>query len=227
MATIIFSLGGSLLFKNNRIDYKYIAEFTRFLKDMHLKGYKFGVVTGGGSIAREYISAASHFGATKVALDELAISITKSNARLVSLALGDLAYPNEVLDIDTAVLAIKEGYIPVMGGMVAGMTTDADAALLAESLNAHFINLTDVAGIYSGDPSQGVFDLYTHLSPEQLLNLAKEHDSRDPGVHFPLDLFACEIIRRSRIKTYVVDGRDLNNVKNILYMQPFKGTRID
>ncbi|MDQ4050123.1 MAG: UMP kinase, partial [Thermoproteota archaeon] len=111
------------------------------------------VVAGGGKFARHYISTARSFGSDEASLDILGIEVSRLNARLLILALGDQVYPTVPEDLEQVSKAITTNKIVVTGGLHPGQSTNATAALIAEKVKASkFLNATDVDGIYDSDP---------------------------------------------------------------------------
>lgn len=53
MKTIIIKLGGSLVVPNE-IDVSLLKEFRRIIEDYTKKGFRFGIVVGGGKTCRKY-----------------------------------------------------------------------------------------------------------------------------------------------------------------------------
>ncbi|MGH9990026.1 MAG: UMP kinase, partial [Nitrososphaera sp.] len=64
------------------------------------------VVAGGGNVARHYISTARSFGSDEASLDILGIEVSRLNARLMILALGDQAYPAVPEDLEQVSKAV-------------------------------------------------------------------------------------------------------------------------
>ena len=88
------------------------------------------VVAGGGKVARHYISTARSFGSDEASLDILGIEVSRLNARLMILALGDQAYPGVPKDLEQVSKAVTAGRIVVTGGLHPGQSTNATAHLL-------------------------------------------------------------------------------------------------
>src|SRR3712207_182226 len=113
------------------------------------------VVAGGGKFARYYISTARSFGSDEASLDIIGIEVSRLNARLLILALGDQAYPGVPEDLEHVSKAVTTNRIVVTGGLHPGQSTNATAALIAEKVKASkFLNATDVNGIYDSDPNK-------------------------------------------------------------------------
>ena len=90
METVVLSLGGSVLVKDEN-DTSYLRKLAKILIGVSAT-QKLYVVVGGGKIARYYIKEGRELGADESFLDEMGIEVTRLNARLLIVALGDHAY---------------------------------------------------------------------------------------------------------------------------------------
>ncbi|MDQ3881765.1 MAG: UMP kinase, partial [Thermoproteota archaeon] len=94
------------------------------------------VVAGGGKLARDYISTARSLGSDEASLDILGIEVSRLNARLMIVALGEQAYPSVPEDLEEVNEAVIANRIVVTGGLHPGQSTNATAALIAEKVKA-------------------------------------------------------------------------------------------
>lgn len=219
----VVSIGGSVLL-NEGINSETISKFAASISSLHREGFKFALVVGGGEICREYVLCAEELGANNFFLDELAIKITRANASLLIAALKEEAYPEVLADIGVARGIIDSGKIVVYGGIIPGATTDFVAALLAESLGAKFINLSNVDGIYTSDPKKNKrAKMYPAIDYDKLMGVIASAESK-PGQNLVIDLPACNILRRSRIKALFLNGQNLENFESAVRGQSFTGT---
>jgi uridylate kinase len=168
-------------------------------------GWRVAAVAGGGNIARIYIGAARDLGASEAALDELGILITRANAELLIAALGGHAYPSVPQTLGELLSASASNRrIIVMGGLQPGQSTNAVAALAAESLGAEIlVNATDVDGVYTEDPRKnpGAVKLRS-VSVDDLARLLSGAGHR-AGTYELLDHVSIHILGRSSIPTVV------------------------
>lgn len=218
----VVSIGGSVLLGEGIFSEK-VSAVADSISRLHNESYKFVLVVGGGPVCRDYLTAAKELGTNNFFMDELAIKITRVNATLLIAGL-EKAYPEVLTHIGSAKELIDAGQIPVYGGLLPGATTDFVAALLAESLNAKFINLSNVDGIYSSDPSKNKrAKMYSELDYNQLMKLVASAESK-PGQNLIIDLPACNILRRSEIKSLFLNGNDLENFESAVRGNSFTGT---
>ena len=189
-----------------------IIAYSRILRSIKEKGHEVVVVVGGGKVAREFISIADGIGLSDKEKDEIAILVSRLNARLVAAALGDYGskeIPCTTQDVSEVLAA---GKIVVMGGLRPGITTDTVAAIILESIKAKaLVKATDQDGIYDVDPRK-----YKHARKMDKLTyndlgviVVKSHK---PGAHGILDIESIRILERQKAKLIVVNGLKPENI---------------
>jgi len=221
----VFSLGGSLIVPNT-VNYNYLHNFKLFIKSL-IKNYKIVIVTGGGKTARDYISALKHETKDEMFYSLIGITATKLNAKLVSGFFnikGEI--PEELKDVDNK---LKKSSLVICGalGFQPNMTSDGDAAQIAEHLGAKiFVNLTNVDGLYDKNPLKYKNAiLIKNINYYDFLEIVNKI-KYEAGQHFILDQAAAKIICRAKIKTLIINGEKLDNVKKYLEDKTFRGTLI-
>lgn len=217
---VVLSVGGSLL-NQGKPDAKYAEGLKKIL--VQWKG-KAGLVVGGGKPARDEAARIRAEGGGEYGADEAAIKITHLNAKFLAKEIGKEA--GFASDFDSAAKVLAKKKFVCMGGTIPGITTDADAALLAEKVKAvRIVNLSNVHGVYDSNPKTNPnakkFDVMTHA---QLSELAARSDLRLAGTHFVFDLLACKLAGRSNIEVHFVDGRKLDEVQSAIFGRAHNGT---
>jgi uridylate kinase len=204
---LIVSIGGSVLAPG--VESNRVAEYGAVLRDLEDAGHTIGAVVGGGPTAREYIAAARELGANEMELDQLGIAVTRLNARLLITALGDRAVPAPVETHERAREALRHGDIPVMGGTVAGHTTDTVGTALAEYTDADLlIYATSVPGVYRADPDEDPdATKIDSLTASELVGIVSDIEIA-AGSNAPVDLLATKLLQRSGLRAVVLDGTD-------------------
>jgi len=184
------------------------------------------VVTGGGEVARAYIRPAREMGVPESLCDQLGILTSRLNARLLADGLSEYAFPEIPTTIGELKHYFASGKIVAMGGLTPGHSTNAVAAIAAETVGAELlVNATDVDGVYSSDPEKdknakrleevSVSELTTILSKTEIM----------AGAYELMDPLALRVIARSKLTTVVVDGRNPNNLAKALRYEKV-GTRV-
>jgi uridylate kinase len=211
---IVIKIGGFLFPK--KLDVNMIDSYLKLLRNLFSNGHELVVVTGGGIGAREYIDLSRKIGSNEAICDELGIEYSRLNARLLLSGLPE-AFP----DIPASLKEVKRYFeinkLVIMGGLQPGQSTNAVAALVFEIIGADIlINATDVEGVYSEDPRKNpkakkyneisIKDLFGIISNEQII----------AGSYELLDMLAVKIIARSKIPTWILNGRDPKNIDKII-----------
>ncbi|MDI6881879.1 MAG: UMP kinase [Methanothermobacter sp.] len=207
---VVITIGGSIIMKNFNPDmFKEYAKVLDHLKETN----ELFIVVGGGEPARDYIRLARELGANEAQCDNIGIEVTRLNAKMLILALGDRAYPVVPHNFNEALEYSATGKIIVMGGTEPAHSTDAVGAILAEFVDADIlINLTSVDGFYDKDPLKYPdARLYKEITATEMLNLFKDKDWK-AGTYEFLDLTAIHIIKRSNIKSIIANGKDPMNL---------------
>ncbi|MFH1470223.1 MAG: UMP kinase [Candidatus Micrarchaeota archaeon] len=212
---IVLSVGGSMI-NPGEPNSGFLRELARILLRAHQKT-QIAVVAGGGKPARIYANSIRELGGSQFMADKAAILATRQNASLLISSLGKGAWPTVPETFEEAALASASGKIVVMGGTIPGITTDTDAALLAELLGAgKLINISNVDGIYTSDPKKDKSAKKLQaLSFQDLARLASLGDSRKPGENFVFDSFACKIIARSKIEAHFI-GSQISDIESAI-----------
>jgi uridylate kinase len=114
-----------------------------------------------------------------------------------------------------------------MGGTVPGHTTDAVAAMVAKELRAdRIVNATSVDAVYSEDPKINRdakrFSRMTISELGKVVN--REHMSGQNGVFDPLGI---KIAKEEHIDILVVDGRNVDELRNAILGKNIFGTYVN
>ena len=210
---IVIKVGGSLLFTEDyKINSSRIAEFCNILKTKKLKE-TIVIICGGGLPARHYIDSVRSFHGSEALCDTFGIELSRINAKLVIACLHEYAYPQVPKSLEELSIALLFKKIIVMGGLQPGQSTNAVAALAAELICADmFINATDVDGIYEDDPKTNPdAKMYDEIKIMDLFGMITKKRSI-AGSYKLFDLVAVNLIARSEITTWFVNGKDPKNI---------------
>ncbi len=202
-----------------------VEEYVKLLKEL-VAEYHLVVVTGGGSVARRYIKVAREMGVPESLCDQIGILVSRLNARLLVDGLGEYAFPEIPVNIGELKHYFASGKIVGMGGLTPGHSTNAVAAIAAETIGADlFVNATDVEGVYTSDPSEDkAARKLDEVSISRLTEILSKMDM-SAGAYELMDPLALRIIGRSEIPTVILDGRAPANVSRALRNERI-GTRV-
>ncbi len=223
--TYIISLGGSLIVPNHDIDYQFLKKFRNLINTEIKKGKSFFLIAGGGQTARTYINAANKI--TKITDDDkdwLGIHSTRLNAHLIRTIFRDWAHPEIIKNPSIHLHSTKK--IIVAGGWKPGWSTDYVATIIAQEYEVDtIINLSNIAYAYDKDPKK-------HPDAEKIIN-SSWADFRKivgnkwiPGLNMPFDPIASKKAQQLKLKVVIADGKNLNNLKNILNEKKYQGTTV-
>ncbi len=221
---IVVKLGGFAF--PLKINEELIKSFALKFREIHESGHKLTIVAGGGEAARIYINAARKLGASESFCDQLGILVSRLNAKLIIASLNELAAPKipESLDEFQSLLPLNK--IIVMGGLQPGHSTNAVAALIAELIKADLlINVTDVDGVYTKDPRKNPdAKLLEEVTINQLQEILSLNEVK-AGTYKLLDFLAIKIIERSKIPTWIINGKNPSNLIKVIKGEKI-GTKI-
>lgn len=222
---IVLSLGGSLIIPE-KINKRYLDTFKKVILRLNKK-YKFVIVCGGGSIARDYIEGLKDT-ENKFKLQSLmGIASTRLNARFMTYFFGKDAPKGIPHDMVTVKHLLKRNDNVFCGALryAKDQTSDSTSAKLANYLNTIFVNLTNVKGLHDKNPQKYKNARFIpEISWEEFEKMANA-SKFTPGQHFVLDQTAAKIIKKEKIPTYIV-GKNIKQLENLLSQKPFIGTQI-
>ena len=225
MRSLVLSIGGSVI-APDLIDSVFLRNISSLLMNLS-STYKLFLVVGGGALARKYIEIGRKLGLDENALDEVGIKATWVNAQLfISL----LKNSNKQIPraISEAVRLGESYNIVVMGGMNPGRSTDAVAAEVAERVGADkLIIATNVDGVYDKDPNlYSDAKMFDEITIDELIRISGDLQWNKAGKNMVIDGLALQIIKHSKIPTFVINGKKTRNIEDLLKNELFIGTKI-
>jgi len=222
--TIVISLGGSIIVPKE-IDVDFLKRFKAFIEAHVKQGYRFVIVSGGGSTCRMYQKAASAVELMdKEDLDWLGIHATRLNGHLLRTIFRKIANP-VVLNHPDRPLKFTEPVL-IAAGWKPGFSTDYDTVLLAKRFKAKtVINLSDTDYVYTKDPRHN-----TDATPIKELSWKEFRkivgDRWVPGMNVPFDPLASGLAEKLGLRVAMLKGTNLENLEAFLAGGKFKGTLI-
>ena len=227
MKTMVISLGGSLIVPD-KVNFEFLKKFKKTLKS-HYKNWKFVVVCGGGAIARKYITLLKHnHKDSEKELSMAGIRVTRMNALILMEIFGKKeandSLPKDMKDVKDS---LQKNKVVICGALryAPKSTSDGTSAMLAHYLNAEFINMTNVKGLYTANPKTNKNARFIQWESWKDFDKRANNMKYHSGQHFVLDQKAATMIREHKTKTYII-GEDVRNIDKILKGQKFIGTTI-
>jgi len=222
MKNVVISIGGSVIL-SEEADVTFLRKLANLFKKIS-RQYKIFIIVGGGKVARKYIKLGRELGFDEKILDSIGIDITRVNAKLLTNIIEE---SNRDIPHTTGEAKDMDKPIVVMGGTIPGHSTDMVGAELGEKINAdRFIIATNVDGIYDKDPNK--YRDAEQLKEVEIGQLIEKHGTKwkSAGKNTVIDGPALKIIKRAGLKTYVVNGKRLDQLEKAITDQSFDGTKI-
>ncbi|BCU67280.1 uridylate kinase [Sulfolobales archaeon HS-7] len=203
-----------LLYNRNPED--YVTRLRDMIFSLTSEGHRIFLVVGGGEIARNYISIGRKLNLNEFSLDIIGIYASRLNAVLLSYLLNDDTYPLVPTDMEDFLQAFsnKNNKVIVIGGLQPGQSTSGVAALIAESTRSEYlIDCTNVDGIYDKDPSKNNdAKILSSVNVKELEKILSNVQGVNAGTYELIDPLAIKIIKRARIKTFVIHFNDIDKI---------------
>ena len=220
---VAIKLSGSIFSEERNED--TIKRYAEMLTDISIDVQPI-VIAGGGKIARHYINLARYLGSDEASLDIMGIEVSRLNAKLLIIAIGEQAYSQVPKNLEEVTIAAESGKIVIVGGLHPGQSTNATSALIAEKVRAsRFLNATDVDGIYDLDPNiSRNAKLLNEITVSECMEILKDGSSM-AGTYDLMDIVALKVIERSKIPTRVLRS-DITNIKDAVIGIHHMGTEI-
>ncbi|MDI6722143.1 MAG: UMP kinase [Candidatus Aenigmarchaeota archaeon] len=203
---IVIKIGGSLAITGSGPDEDYVKKLLPVIREIK-KRHKIVFVIGGGRLIRNYYSSLASFNMSDAEKESILIELLRANVKFFSLLL-------EMKPIFT-MEDLKKNKFGVIGGIKPGTSTDANAAYAASLIKAGMlIKMTNVNGIYDKDPNK--YDNAKKLDEVKFSELKNYSVKGRPVSYGILDPTAMKIITRNKITTYVIDGRQPENLLKVV-----------
>ena len=224
--TIVIALGGSIVHPD-AINVKFLKNFRKFVLKWVRRGKKFMIVTGGGSVARDYQKAANAvISLSDEDKDWIGIHATRLNAHLLRTIFWKEADP-VIIDSHSKSKSKRMVFpVTIASGWRPGWSTDYVALQIASCFGARE---TIIAGspayVYTKDPKKdkSAWPIkQLHWKEYRKLIPAKWK----PGAHSPVDPVGARLAGSRKLAAIIIKGTDLKNFDNLLAGKDFKGTLI-
>ncbi|MEM0056934.1 MAG: hypothetical protein QXH96_00405 [Candidatus Geothermarchaeota archaeon] len=215
MKNLVLKLTGYLFSEDRLSELENIIAFIK--EDHRIEGRVYYIVVGGGNYPRVFIERLRRKGTKEYVLDKIGIAFSKLYARYVLNLLKPYVHPIVPSNVEEAILLdLRRRTNMVVGGFSPGFSTNAVSALIAANLGADaLITMSRAGGLYDKDPS--LHKDATLISQANIGTLEKILSSyKERAGFYPLlDKTAIKVIKRYRIKTYIIPPT-LNALRGLL-----------
>jgi len=232
MQTYILSVGGSIFSLSEEVlfDFEKAKALKELLTKFTVNGDRFVLSMGGGFICRKYQNLMKEQGIADKELDNVGVATINTNAVILRAVFGEMAsekvlryedfLSEEPLNFDKQVIIAAASH--------PGHSSDWNAVKLAlRTQSTSLINVSNTTGVYDSDPKTNPQAKFLpDISWDKYFEIVGNPTDFVPGAHFPFDIMAARMAKENNISCYMVDGRDLTNLENILNNQEFTGTLI-
>lgn len=221
---IVISLGGSLIVPE-AIDTVFLKEFAHTICEYADKGFRFLIITGGGRISRNYTLAAKEIdNPSTTDLDWIGIATTRLNAELVRVIFGIHAHSQIIFNPE--IIPETDRPVIVGGGWKPGNSSDLAAVISAKTVGARqVINLSNVDYVYDKDPRSNPDAVKIEKASWDEFRILLPKDW-DPGLNSPFDPIAAREAQELSLEVAILNGRNIENLKNYLDGKTFIGSVI-
>ncbi len=223
--TFVISLGGSIIVPEEGIDTVFLKNFREFILAKIKIGYRFIIITGGGTTARKYTKAANSVAKIKSEENDwTGIAATRLNAQLLKSLFGSIAHAEIIIDPTKKIKSTKK--IIIGAGYRPGWSTDYGSVLTANKHNIDtVINLSNIDYVYNKDPKK-----YKDAKKMEKINWGEFRKivgkKWSPGLNAPFDPIASGVAAKNGLRVVIINGRDFKNLEKYLNGGEFKGTLI-
>jgi len=222
---IIISLGGSLIVPD-QIDIEFLKNFKSLIISKIETGKKFVIITGGGKTCRRYQGVAREISnPSDEDLDWIGIASLRLNAELMRVIFENFSYKKVIQDL-SKISSFEDKSVIIGSAYEPGQSTDWDAVLAAKTIfSKKIINLSNTDYVYDSDPKQNPnaqkiekisWTDYRKLIPKDW----------NPGLNSPFDPIASREAESLGLEVVIMNGKNIENLKNYLDGKPFVGTVI-
>lgn len=211
----------------DQIDANFLKRFREIILN-HLNASRFIIICGGGKTARRYQEAAS--AVMQLGPDDkdwIGIHSTRLNGQLIKTIFKNMAYPKVIRNPTEKITLKDKERIVIAAGWKPGASTDYDAVLLAKNFKVKMlINLTNVDYVYNKNPKK-----YADARPVKAIAWKAFRkivgDKWDPGANVPFDPVASKLAEKLKLKVIIANGKNLQNLDEILHNRRFIGTTVE
>ncbi len=203
---VVLKIGGSILYGEHGPKPEIIDLYAR-IADRVSDRVRLIIVVGGGKLARDLISIARALELPKSIQDYIGSATARITAFMLARKIKNAQrwIPSSFHEV----LRSDPSKVLVLGGLQPGQSTDAVAALLAETFSAkRLVIASDIDAVYDKDPKlhDGAVR-FERVSYRKLFEIVSRLE-HEPGAYRLIDSIALRIAARSSIPIVFVNGRE-------------------
>jgi len=212
---VVMSVGGSLI-NPGQIQVEFLKRLKSFIDN---SPHKFIIVCGGGITSRTYGAAAKEFGVDNKGKDEIGIKATVLNAELLRQIFKSPPVQQAPRKMPFRKVLVAAGWLP-------GCSTDYDAVLWAKRFGIKKVfNLSNTDYVYTKDPKK--FKDAKPIKRISWRDYRKMISSKwSANLSTPFDPVASRAAEKATMKTFIINGKKLNELSKAMRNKPFVGTVI-
>ncbi len=206
---LVVKVGGSLVFLDGGADYAYLKRLIPVLSEIK-KRHQVIISIGGGKYLRNYMKNINENS------DGISVSNTEREEIYIQLLYANVLLLSKLLKMKPIekISEVKKNTSGIIGGIIPGRNTDANAAICAAKIKADLlVKITNVDGIYDKDPNK--------FKDAKLMNTIKfselkADDNVSPVNYGVIDPISVETIKKNKIKTVLMNGNKPENLLKVI-----------
>jgi predicted uridylate kinase len=218
---LVLKVGGSIMYDQLlNINFDLFKRLKLWYYENRDQYSKIVFVTGGGGLSRTMQDRIADNIGGEDYLHSIAMSLTQTNATILASFIedNDIFVP-KTLGNAYEYLVSPEGKTMVSGGLKVGWSTDMDAAIFADILEAGKVyKISNVDYVYTKDPKE-YFDakLIKDMTWKDYFKLFDivEGEQHKPNHKMPLDVESAQFCARKGISYMISGGKTLEEISSI------------
>lgn len=218
---LVLKVGGSIMYDQLlNINFDLFKRLKLWYYENRDQYSKIVFVTGGGGLSRTMQDRiADNIGGDDY-LHSIAMSLTQTNATILASFIEDKdIFVPKRLGNAYEFLVSPEGKTMVSGGLKVGWSTDMDAAIFADILEADRVHkISNIDYVYDKDPKE-FFDAkaFKDMTWDKYFKLFDivEGEQHKPNHKMPLDVESAQFCSRKGISYMISGGKTLEEISSI------------
>jgi uridylate kinase len=219
--SIVVKIGGSILYDHLiNFDFDMLRKVKNWYWDIKASYDTIVLVTGGGKLSRSIEEKIAGSVSGENSIHNVAMLLTQTNAAIIAgfLEDDDIYIPKKLGDA-YEYLIMDGGKTMVSGGLKVGWSTDMDAAVFADVLEAGRVHkISNIDYVYNKDPKE-FFDArpIKDMSWNEYFKMfsvvpGQQHEA---NAHIPVDVQCSQFCSRKNLSFHITGGKLLEERENI------------